>query len=274
MGWPARHVPHQVGHVPLQREPGAVDLGGCLGNAHLRERILRRLLAGVGDPDPLAKVGHVRLVGAGRHADDRRGDPVGENRPVREPVQRRRVECLPRHDEPGDVDEAQRPVLGHEHVRDHDVVAAGAAQAHGVPDIVDRVLGARQQEGPEVDRPVVIVGDDLAEQDPGGVIAAGGEAPPAADLMAALDQPGPAGRCIGGRDPGRRVVCPRPPAAPAAGRARHATGARRGRSRPSRWSRRRSLSAAPRCRKSAGRPRGRRSWRAGAAGRNPSPPGT
>ena len=66
-----------------------------------------------------------------------------------------------------DVGEAQRPVLGHEDFVDDDVVAAGAAQADGVPDVVDDVVGAREQERAEVGGPVVRVGDDLAQQHPG-----------------------------------------------------------------------------------------------------------
>ena len=48
-------VAHQVGHVALERQPGAVDLGRRLRDAHLGERVLRRLLPDVGDPDTLAQ---------------------------------------------------------------------------------------------------------------------------------------------------------------------------------------------------------------------------
>src|SRR6202042_430503 len=106
------------------------------------------------------------------------------------------------------VDEAERAVLGYEYLADEDVVAAGAAQPDRVPHVLDRVVGARQQEGTEINRPVFLVGDDLAEKYPGRVIAAGGEAPPAADQVTAVGLDRLAGRRVGGRDPGGLVAAP------------------------------------------------------------------
>lgn len=99
-------------------------------------------------------------------------------------------------------------MLGHEHVVAHDVVGSGAAQADGVPHVVDAVLRARHEERPHVDGPGVRVHDEAAEQRPVRVVTAGGEAPGAADAEAAVDGCDLAGRGVRGADPGRRVGAP------------------------------------------------------------------
>ena len=167
----------------------------------------------------------------------------------------------PGHDAAAGVDEAQRAVLGHEDVLDDDVVAAGAAQADGVPDVLDLVVGPRQQERPEVDRRALVADDQAAEEDPLGVVAAGGEAPPAAEREAAVDGLGPAHRCVGRGDQRGRVLAPHLLLGPVVVERRAATGARRAPRTPSRSSRRRSRSAGRRGRSRPARPRGRRSAR-------------
>ena len=201
-------VRHQLGHVPLERQPRGVEQARRLGDPHLAERVLGRLLPHVRGPHPVALVGHVRVVGPGRHADDRRRDGVGEDRSVRDAVQRPGVALLARAGAPGDVGEAQRPVRGDERAVHHDVVAAGAAQADRVPHVVDGVVAGGQQERAEVDRLAVAVDHDPAEQHPARVVAAGGEAPPPVQPVAALDRARPPGRRVRGGHPRGRVGAP------------------------------------------------------------------
>jgi hypothetical protein len=146
---PARAA-HQLGHVPLQRRPGRIQQAGRLGDADLPERILGRLLPGVGGPDPAALVLHMGRVGTRRHADDRRGDGVGEDGAERNAVQRPGIDLLAGADAAGHVGEAQRPVRGDEGPVHHDVVAPRAAQPDRVPHVLDRVVARRQQERAEV----------------------------------------------------------------------------------------------------------------------------
>src|SRR6478752_1475547 len=199
---------HQLGHVPLQRQPGRVDQRRGLGDPDLRERILGRPLADVGGAHPLALVVDVGRVRTRRHADDRRGDGVGEYGAERDAVQRPRVELVARAGDLGDAGDTQRPVPGDEGVVHHDVVAAGAAQPDRVPHVVDGVVAGRQQERAEVHGLARVVGDDAAEQDPAGVVAAGGEAPPSIERVPVFRFLCPAGGGIGGGHPGGRVGAP------------------------------------------------------------------
>ena len=102
----------------------------------------------------------------------------------------------------------QRERLGDEHVLDHDVVGAGAAQADDVPDVDDRVVLARDHEGLEVDDVAVGVEDQPAEQHPRAVVAAGGEAPLAGQGVAALGDDGLARRGVRRAQPGAGVLAP------------------------------------------------------------------
>ncbi len=171
----------------------------------------------------------------------------------------------------GGVHHAQRPVLGHEHVLHHDVVAAGAAQADRVPDVVDRVVGDRQQECAEVDGFALVVHHEPAEQHPRGVVAAGREAPLAAEPEPAVHRRGPADRCVRRGDPGVLVVGPHLVLRLGRRTARRATGARPARTRPSPSSRTRSRCVSPRCRRRADASRTRRAARVAASGRTRSP---
>src|SRR6185312_1567297 len=109
---------------------------------------------------------------------------VGKYGAERDAVQRSRVDLVARAGDLGDAGEAQRPVPGDEGALYHDVVAAGAAQADRVPHVIDGVVAGRQQERAEVHGLALVVGDDAAEQDPAGVVAAGGEAPPSIEGVA------------------------------------------------------------------------------------------
>ena len=171
----------------------------------------------------------------------------------------------------------QRPVSlidsvnasGTNDVLDDDVVGAGAAQADDVPDVDDLVVLARHHERLEVDDLALGVEHQAAEQHPGAVVAAGGEAPLARQRVAALGQRRP---CRSGRttsSAGSWCRRPRPPAAPRRRTARPATGARRPRWRPSRSSRRRRRCRGPRCRSRPGRPRGRRTACGWSSRKNP-----
>jgi len=99
-------------------------------------------------------------------------------------------------------------MVGHERAAHHDVVAAGAAQPHRVPDVLDHVVARGQQEGAEIDRIALGVGHDPAEQHPARVIAARREAPPSAELVPAGHRLSPAGRRVGRGHPGARVGPP------------------------------------------------------------------
>ncbi|MCY1422877.1 hypothetical protein D9M71_385740 [compost metagenome] len=72
-----------------------------------------------------------------------------------------------------------------EDILDHDVVAAGAAQAQHVPVRFDTVVGAWQQEGAMLAGKVAIGRQDAAQQHPLAMFTAAGEAPAPADAVAA-----------------------------------------------------------------------------------------
>ena len=95
----------------------------------------------------------------------------------------------------------------HENVLDHDGVAAGAAQADDVPDVVDAVLGARNQEAAEVDWPAVL-DDRAAKERPCGVVATGRPVPRAVDEVAAVDHGARAHRRVRRGDPHGGIVAP------------------------------------------------------------------
>src|SRR5580704_18054515 len=79
------------------------------------------------------------VQGALSRAEQRRSDPEGEDWPEGQPVDGRVAGHAA-----GPV--VMSPVLGHERIGDHDVVAARAAQADDTPDVVDDVVRARYQE--------------------------------------------------------------------------------------------------------------------------------
>jgi hypothetical protein len=109
---------------------------------------------------------------------------------------------------PRDVREAERAVGGDEGAVDDDVVAARAAQPHRVPHVVDAVVAVRQQERAEVHGPFLGVEHDAAEQHPGRVVAAGGEAPPAVQPVTSLGQVRLAGGRVAGGHAGGGVGAP------------------------------------------------------------------
>src|SRR3984957_6117862 len=73
----------------------------------------------------------------------------------------------------------QEAVPRHEYVLDHHGVAAGPTQADNVPNVVDSVLAARDEEAAEIARPAVL-DPRAAEERPGGVVATGRPVPRAA----------------------------------------------------------------------------------------------
>ena len=157
-------------------------------------------------------------------------------------------------------------MCGHEGPLHDDVVAGRAAQADDVPDVVDHVVGARDEDGHEVDRPALLAHHQAAQQRPGGVLAAGGESPPARQLVAARDRGQPADRRVGGGDEHVRAR-PRPPPARPPRTGRSATRARRAGRPASRWSRRPPRSPGRPRRRPSVRPPGRRTVWAAASGR-------
>ena len=95
----------------------------------------------------------------------------------------------------------------HEDVLDDDGVAAGAPQADHMPDVVDAVFGARDQEAAEVDRPAVL-DDRAAEEGPCGVVATRRPVPRSVDQIAAVDHDARAHRGVGRRDTHVGVLAP------------------------------------------------------------------
>src|ERR1700722_20651482 len=78
----------------------------------------------------------------------------------------------------------QEAVPRHEYVLDHHGVAAGPPQPDNVPDVVDSVLAARDEEAAEIDGPAVL-DQRTAEERPRDVVTTGGPVPRAADEAAA-----------------------------------------------------------------------------------------
>ncbi|MNF29719.1 hypothetical protein D3C84_104320 [compost metagenome] len=99
-------------------------------------------------------------------------------------------------------------VEGHEGVLDHDVVAAGAAQADHVPVALDAEIALRHQEGPVAVALADARGQVAAEEHPVAVLAAGGEAPAPADAVAALHFRDPGHRHVGRGDQRRGILAP------------------------------------------------------------------
>jgi hypothetical protein len=90
----------------------------------------------------------------------------------------------------------ERERLGYERLLDDDVVGAGAGQADDIPDVDDLVLVPRDEEGAEVDDLPFLVEDEPTEENPGGVGAAGREAPATGQVEPALSLDGLAGRRV------------------------------------------------------------------------------
>src|SRR3546814_10885044 len=78
---------------------------------------------------------------------------------------------------------AQAAVPGDEDVLHDHVVAAGAAQADGVPHVDDGEVRAGDERGDEVDRLARGVQRQRTQQDPRRVVDPGGEAPPAVEAI-------------------------------------------------------------------------------------------
>ena len=95
----------------------------------------------------------------------------------------------------------------HEHVLDHQGVAAGALEPDHVPLVFDLVVAKRHQEAAEIDRAAVL-DHRSADEGPGGVVASRGPQPVAVDQVAAVDDNSGAHRRVRRRDPHRRVIGP------------------------------------------------------------------
>ena len=127
--------------------------GGRFRNAQLDGREIRHAIVVAGHRaagDPSRCHGKIVLQRAGRGADRSRGQAGGDVRQHRdreggvggiERGARRRSGC--------GIGERQQAVRGHEHVRQHQRLAAGAAEADDIPGVVDDVVGSGdQQEAP------------------------------------------------------------------------------------------------------------------------------
>ena len=196
-----------VADIADQLTPRRIDIAGGLGDAHLGERIVLGLLTGEGGPHTLAlmlDMGGIRAIG---HTDDRRRDGGGMHGAPRHLVDRCGVVLVAARGAVVHGLVGQEPVRGHEHVLDDDGVAAGALESDDMPDIVDRVFGARDQEAAEAHRPAVL-DDRAAEERPGGVFTTRGPLPCSADQVATVDHGACAHRGVGGRDAHGRIVTP------------------------------------------------------------------
>ncbi len=104
------------------------------------------------------------------------------------------------------------PVVGDERVLDDDVLAAGAAQAHDVPGVLDDlVVGPGQDEVQRDRRPghlALGVAEHAAQEDPVAVVGARGELPASVEDVAPVDRPGDPHRRVRRGDPGVLVLAP------------------------------------------------------------------
>jgi len=90
--------------------------------------------------------------------------------------------------------ERQRAALGHEALRDRDVLAARADHPHGLPRVDDLVVAlGHQAQAPVEGRLAVVAVDGDGEHVPVGVVDAGGKRPAAAHHEAAVGSPGAPG---------------------------------------------------------------------------------
>ena len=99
-------------------------------------------------------------------------------------------------------------MLRHEGAIDLDVVAAGGLQAIGVPGVDDLVIALGQQEGAVFGRAAGFREDQRAQENPVAMLAAGGEAPLAGQVEAAIGLLDLADRLVGRRDQDARILGP------------------------------------------------------------------
>src|SRR5882672_10566667 len=86
------------------------------------------------------------------------------------------------------IEVRQGAVLRHERLLDHNVLAAGAAQAHDVPVVVDDVVTTRHEKTAHIGRRVCLHGrDSTTEDSPLAKIAAARERPAPAEQEAPID---------------------------------------------------------------------------------------
>ena len=95
----------------------------------------------------------------------------------------------------------------HEHVLDHQGVAAGALEPDDVPLVFDLVVAERHQEAAEVDRTAVL-DHRPADEGPAGVVTSRRPQPVAVHQVAAVDDDAGTHRRVRRRDPHRRVIGP------------------------------------------------------------------
>ena len=149
----------------------------------------------------------VRLVGAVRHPHDRGTDRGGMHGAPRHLVHRGGVVLVPACGAVVHRLVRQEPVARNEDVLDHEVVAAGCLQSDDVPDVVDAVIGTGDQEAAEIDR-LAVLDHRPAHERPGGVVAARGPLPRAADQVATVDDDAGTHRRVRGRHAHGRVLAP------------------------------------------------------------------
>ena len=85
-----------------------------------------------------------------------------------------------------------------EHVLDLEGIAPGALEPDDVPDVIDAIVVARHQDCQIVLEIALFVRGQCAQECPLGMVAAGGETPPSADLVTALDRRESTGRGVRG----------------------------------------------------------------------------
>ena len=141
-----------VPEIAQQHFARGVDGRGRFRNAQLDGREIRHAIVVAGHRaagDPPRCHGKIVFQGAGSRADRGRGQAGGD---VRQHRNREGgvggIERGTRRLSGRGVGERQQAVRGHEHVIQHQRLAAGAAEADDIPGVVDDVVGSRdQQEG-------------------------------------------------------------------------------------------------------------------------------
>src|SRR4249919_976397 len=113
-----------------------------------------------------------------RHPNGRRYQGIGKDDAKGETKEGAIIDRGPRMAEVKCIEVRKGTVLRHEGLFDHNVLAAGAAQAHDVPVVVDAVVTTRHEKTAHIGWRVLLRGrDSTAEDSPLAKIAAARERP-------------------------------------------------------------------------------------------------
>src|SRR2546427_457504 len=192
---PVADQTHRFGKVAEQAVAGCGHLGRGFRQGELHERVL-------GDSALIARGNARRRLVAKRRersqrdADGRGADARRKDEPEGQAVEWRVV------DDGAGIRQIERiavrvgPVLGHEGIVHHQILAPGAAEPDRIPRVVDRVVRAWDQKGPRVRGGSFLEGRrDAAEHGPVAEVAPARERPAAMEAETSIDPlHGPRGR--------------------------------------------------------------------------------